>query len=468
MSGVVMFWRIVQKEVLLHLKEARFVWVVGLFCGLVLLGLGLMSRDYSRRLQGYQTSVAAERRQIFSVDGSESILRQVRALVNDRGIYAFRPPRALGALVSGLEGATPTQVHVSDRWSWARQASETFYRNPLLGLFPRPDYAYIVGSILSLVALFFMFDSVCGEKVSGTLKLVMSTGVGRDRVLLGKWAGAMLTLGTPFLLATGIGVVLGVMVGGIPLDGVSLVRIAGIVGLALVYLSVFVTLGLVISVLTSRPSSSLLICLAVWVGATVVLPNMLASIGRILSPAPTFQQIRMRKRAIDQERAEQNARLARLVESGGITEEERQRRQEALREESEAEQGRIDAGYLRQLDEQIEVSRALSRVSPAACLTYAAAELADTGLRFYRRTHEGYGQYRKVFREYAQRLKREAGEDKLDKNWLKPEEVPMLVFPSERLEEAFEAVTTEVMVLLLFQVLAFAGAYVGFLRYDVR
>jgi hypothetical protein len=43
-------------------------------------------------------------------------------------------------------------MHVSDRWSWARQAS--FYRNPLLGLFPRTDYAYIVGSILSLVALY--------------------------------------------------------------------------------------------------------------------------------------------------------------------------------------------------------------------------------------------------------------------------------------------------------------------------
>lgn len=462
-----MFVRLVRKEVLLHVREARFVWVAGFFCGLVLLGLGLMSRDYSRRLEGYQTSVAAERRQVFSVDAGETILRQVRELVNGRGIYAFRPPRALGPLASGLEGATPTQIHVSDRQVWARQASERFYQNPLLSLFPRPDYAYIVGAVLSLVALFFTFDAICGEKVNGTLKLTMSTGVSRDRLLLGKWAGAMLTLGGPFLLATGMGMVLLSLVGRIPLGDASLVRVAGIVGLAFVYLSVFVTLGLAISVLARRPSSALLICLAVWVGTTVVLPNMLASLGRVLSPVPTFQQVRMQKRAIDQERAAQNARLARLVESGGITGEERERRQEALREASEAEKGRIDAGYLRQLDGQIEVSRALSRASPAACLTYAAAELADTGLRFYRRTHEGYAQYRKAFRAYAQRLKQEAGADELDKDWLKPEEVPVLAFHSRGLAEAFGAVTVEVMVLVLFQVLAFVGAYVGFLRYDV-
>ena len=36
--------------------------------------------------------------------------------------------------------------------------------------------------------------------------------------------------------------------------------------------------------LARRPSLSLLICLAVWVGVTVVLPDLLALLGRVLSP----------------------------------------------------------------------------------------------------------------------------------------------------------------------------------------
>ena len=57
-----MLWRIAQKEILLHVRESRFLWVAGLFCGLVVLGTALMSRDYARRLETYHTSLSAERR----------------------------------------------------------------------------------------------------------------------------------------------------------------------------------------------------------------------------------------------------------------------------------------------------------------------------------------------------------------------------------------------------------------------
>ena len=100
-----MLLQIIHKEVLLHVRGARFVWVAGLFCGLVFLGLALMSQDYGRRLEDYQTSLAAERRELLSVDDKETIPRQVRSLTGDRGVYAFRPPRPLGPLVSGLESA---------------------------------------------------------------------------------------------------------------------------------------------------------------------------------------------------------------------------------------------------------------------------------------------------------------------------------------------------------------------------
>ena len=452
----------------MHLKEARFAWVAGLFCGLVLLGLVLMSLDYSRRLHGYQASLAAERQQMFSVDGSEPIRRQVRGLTNSRGVYAFRSPQVLGALASGWEPFTPTQIHVSDTRSWSRQANETFYRNPLLSLFPRPDLSYIVASILSLVALFFTFDAICGEKERGTLKLVLSMGVSKDRLLVGKWAGTILTLGIPFVLAAASGLSLFVLIGDVAFDAALLVRILGIVVIALVYLSLFVTLGLMVSVLVSRPASSLLICLALWVGVTFALPNVLASTGKFLSPTPAFQQIKMRKRALDLERREEEKRLAVLVENGTISDEERKRRRENLRQESATEKRRIDRSYSRQLARQVEVSQAVSRASPTACFVYAAAELSDTGLGFYRRTHEAYDLYRTAFGDYARNLKHKADSDQLGEDWLRAHEIPLLTVRSQGLGEAFGALTTDLIVLLLFQLGAFITAYVGFLRYDAR
>ncbi|MDP6780069.1 MAG: ABC transporter permease subunit [Candidatus Latescibacteria bacterium] len=461
-----MLLRIAQKEILLHVRESRFLWVAGLFCGLVVLGTALMSRDYARRLETYHTSLSAERRETFAVDGSQSIPRQVRALVNDRGIFAFRRPQELAPLASGLESATPTQIHVSDTRSWSRQANESNYQNPLLGLFPRPDFSYVVASILSLVALFFTFDAVCGEKWSGTLRLMMSTAVSRDRVLVGKWIGSMVTLGIPFVLAILLGMVLLIVIGGVTPSGPTLARMAGIAGLGLLYLSLFVTIGLAVSVLARRPSSSLLICLTLWVASTLVLPNLLASVGRRLRPAQSYQQ--MQKRGIDREVREEYARLRRENREKKISDEERQRLGRLGWEEGEAEKGRIAEAYLRSTGAQVTVSQALSRASPAACLTYAASELADTGLGYYQRAQAAYAQYRRDFREYARRLRREADEEKLQSDWLQAEEIPALTIRSSTLGETVDAIATEVIVLALVQVLAFAVAYVGFLRYDVR
>ena len=463
-----MLWRIAQKEILLHVRESRFLWVAGLFCGLVVLGTALMSRDYARRLETYHTSLSAERRETFAVDGSQSIPRQVRALVNDRGIFAFRPPQVLAPLASGLEPATPTQIHVSDTRTWSRQANESHYRNPLLGLFPRPDFSYVVASILSLVALFFTFDAVCGEKRSGTLRLMMSTAVSRDRVLVGKWIGSMVTLGIPFVLAIVLGMVLLVAIGGVIPSESTLARMTGIAGLGLLYLSLFVTIGLAVSVLARRPSSSLLICLTVWVASTVVLPNLLASVGRRLQPAQSYQQMQMQKREIDRELSAESARLRQANRDKKISDEERQRLWLLAWEKGEAEKGRIAEVYLRSTGAQVAVSQALSRASPAACLIYATSELADTGLGFYQRAQTAYAQYRRDFRDYARRLKREASEDKLKADWLVAGEIPALTIRPSTLGETVDAIATEVIVLALLQALAFAWAYVGFLRYDVR
>ena len=60
----------------------------------------------------------------------------------------------------------------------------------------------VVATLFSLVALFFTYDSLTGEKADGTLKLVFSTAASRAQILAGKWAGTFLTLAVPFLLAT--------------------------------------------------------------------------------------------------------------------------------------------------------------------------------------------------------------------------------------------------------------------------
>ena len=462
------FGHIVRKEVLLHLREARFIWVAGLLCGLVVLSFLLMGADYAERVDQYLESVAEGRRDVLDADASVSVLGQVRRLVNDKGVFAFRPPKPLSVMASGLEEMSPRHVHVSDRQNWSRQASEAFYSNPLSKLFPRPDFASVVASVLSLVGLFFAFDAVCGEKAGGTLRLAMSASVGRPSVLLAKWAGALLIAGVPFVASAATGAVLYATGTGLDLSLENLVRMIAIVLLAAVYLSLFVTMGLLVSTLVKRPAAALLICLAAWVGLTVVVPNLAASAGSLLAPTASIQEVQLKKRGINREWSEAAAGLRRQVRAGTLTEEDRQRQQEVLRAKAEEERLRLDEAYLAELGVQVQTSTLLARLSPASCLTFGAVNLADTGLAHYKAVHEGFKRYRTQFAEYAGRLKREAGDDRLTGDWAIQNPPPELVVAKADLETSLDAVVIDVCILALWQVILFAAAYVRFLRYDVR
>ena len=54
------------------------------------------------------------------------------------------------------------------------------------------DWVFIIGGLLSLMALLFTFDAFIGEKERGTLRLVMAQSLPRHTLLLGKFLGAML------------------------------------------------------------------------------------------------------------------------------------------------------------------------------------------------------------------------------------------------------------------------------------
>ena len=93
----------------------------------------------------------------------------------------------------------PTQVHTAQ--FNARTIDEQRYRNPVLALFDSPDLGYVVNIVVSLLALMFVFDAICGEKERGTLKIVLANAVPRDSIILGKWIGGFVSLTAPFLVS---------------------------------------------------------------------------------------------------------------------------------------------------------------------------------------------------------------------------------------------------------------------------
>lgn len=182
-----MFFLTVGKEIVHNILSFRFVVTYALLFCLVLMAMFLMTNDYQRRLQEFSTADGKVRENLAELVKIEDPAEQFQR-IRRADFSALRRPTPLSLLALGLEGSLPTQVSSQSHF-FVSSSDDRLGRNVLFDIFQTPDFVYVVNVVMSLLALLFVFDSVCGEKEQGTLKLLLSNSVPRDSVLLGKWVG---------------------------------------------------------------------------------------------------------------------------------------------------------------------------------------------------------------------------------------------------------------------------------------
>ena len=147
--------------------------------------------------------------------------------------------------------------------------------NSFLNIFASIDIVFIFEVVLSLLALIFAYDALAGERERGTLRLVLTHPVRRGHILLAKYISAMLCLLVPLIMSLLLAVILLTTSTSIALRTDDFLSIGGIVLSSLVYLSVFYLIGLLISAVTRRTSTALMLSMFVWGFLVLVYPNMI-------------------------------------------------------------------------------------------------------------------------------------------------------------------------------------------------
>lgn len=461
-----MLLSLIYKEIVNNVLSLRFMVTFVLFFVLTLASVYTMASDYERTRTIHEASVSQHRDVITDIAGAEDEDNRFHELLyGGGGIYGDRAPAPLSVFVKGLERSLPSQVNVS-LWQ-SRKVQEDRYENPLLRLFATPDYAYIINIVISLLALLFVFDAICGEKEKGTLKLLLANSVPRDLVLLGKWIGGFASLAVPLLVSLFSAVLYLVLIGSVPLENEFIARLGWVVAVSLMYVSVFFALGMMISTATHKASTALLVSLFVWVCWILVVPNLAAVAAKFLSPVPTPQKIESEKMAIDRESQIRRERVWATNLGYGKRAEQLI---EQIDDDGEKRKERIDAFYEDKLREQIEWSRNLSRLSPSASYVYAATDLAGTGLGLYGAFRGSYQRFVEEFVEWGNEWDtkyHDNDDDYPEENWLSPDNLPSWKLVAPRLDDTVTMAMTDILLLLVFNVLFFMLAYAFFLRYDV-
>ena len=145
-------------------------------------------------------------------------LRQMEGLtdwLSVREHRIFLPPQPLAALVGGVSNDIGRTTEVRARGELGATGSR-FSDDPIYAVFRFLDLEFLFQIVLSLFAILFAYDAICGEMERGTLRLSFANAVPKDTYILGKLIGMLTAIVVPLLVPFLIGCAL------LPLLGVPM------------------------------------------------------------------------------------------------------------------------------------------------------------------------------------------------------------------------------------------------------
>ena len=489
-----MIWHIAKREVLDNLTRFRFALTLSLVMVLMVMNaVVFVSSQYPRRVTEHSQDT---NRAITSLKERSSNLSEL-AVKGPGNLY--KPPSPLAFIATGEDANLPKRVEgastggygidvsnpdYSFRYSWSENwqlqyPQDTSRKNDSLPNFTELDWTFIIGLVMSFMAILFTYDAISGERETGTLSLLMANSVSRATVLLAKFIGAFLTI----LLPLFIGILLNLIVVNasklMSLDGSEWARIGIIIVISAIYISIFLWLGLFISSQFTNSSSSLLVLLLIWIMFVVLIPNTMGVLASGFQQVPSRNEISRIQKAKEEEIDDRHKEGNRLYRPGSPS--DQPPKIEVLRMWADYLNERADTksrGHDEHLNKQfaqVAFTQQITRLSPAAIYKYAVESLAGTGFARHKRFVQQARRYRQQFVDFIKSEDRGDNESPhvyLVKEGLSQKPVAFNSIPkfSDELtvDITFKGALVDLMLLISLALLLFMAAVLAFLRSDVK
>ncbi len=419
-----MFGTIIKKEIRENLYSYKFLVVFILLTVLFGTSLFVMYKDYRLRQENYE---------ILRPKSNQPI--------------AITPPNPLSIFVKGLDESMGRSFEIRFGGQIGVGSKQQSI-NSLFRLFTTPDLLFVIKVVSALCVMLFAFDMISGEKETRTLALSLSNHVRRSTVLLGKWIGGFVSFIIPFITLFLAGAIVISFSPHVQFGFTDWIRIAAFLFFSLCYLAFFFTLGMLISTLTHEPASSLVISLFAWAVLIFIIPNLGNTLARQLVKVQSVEQLEMKRSHIwIKEVFTMNLNRGKTVNAPVNY-------QSRINDEND----RLMENYRGQFSRLVSLSKAISRISPAAAFTYLSTEIAGTGIDDEIRLKEAVVRFKNAI-------------------WAMPTnsngdlvgEFPPFSFERGTVSQNFGGDgLVNIVIILLYLLLAYAGSYTAIIRYDVR
>ena len=485
---------IIAREFLNNILNLRFM--VGLvLCVIITVAcVIILSHDYRQEMEDYYIRVNLQDEFLSNYAYRAGLFRM---------IPRQKPPERFRPLIIGISGD---------------ENVESLDDNPLPILFPPFDFLFIVTIIMSLLAILFSYDTISGERQSGTLRLVIANSISRTKILFGKLVGGAASLLIPFILSLLVGALYISINPSIQWDGSAWAELALLTAASITFITLFYLLGLMVSTFSRYSTTSILNCLFLWILLILVIPNMCPYISAQLYRIPSIKETQRRDEEIERhslkvarELMKESAKKFRgnygklfsefeSMKFGGVgllidakpehrkaaqqradADPEFKAMMDAFREEGE--KAREELIRIREESDmlwedletraalQTKLAKNLACISPFANFVYVARDLTGTGLRSLEHFEQTKDEYKNQLRPYFNKKIQDAREKNPEfeeESLIDVSDRPRFVFKEEALKDKLNEILPYWGILVLFNVVFFVSAFAGFMRYDVR
>ena len=475
-----MIWHITKRELYDNLNSLRFALATVLLLGLMLTNAIVHLREHPKRVQEYHEAVAEYQTGLAS-HAEDSLYK----LAEQGPGYLDKKPSDLRFCAEGGEAFLPNYAAGGyHRWGHGGQPPlESFWILGYPSVTPdlhnvRPnvtkvDWGFIIGYVLSLIALLFTFDSISHEREQGTLRLMFANSIPRHTVLIGKFLGALISINIPFTLAVLVNLLMISTSSDVHLDAEAWGRLGFIFFISLLYIGLFLALGLLVSARVQRSAVSLVILLLAWVTLVVFMPSTLVSIAGRSGSSKSALGFSERSAQLGEELQREYYAAAYQPDSGKSWTQKLQAAGEYVTKDA-AQQERLHEERLKQRISQVRRARAITQISPVTIFQHLLESFAGTGFERHLQFLENVKSYARQYREFI------ADTDQADPESLhifgvragmsqkpvSPEAIPKFE-DTLSLSKDFNIAAIELLLLALFVVVLLSGAYLAFVQVEI-
>ena len=496
-------WLVIQREFVSNVLTSRFM--IGFLICLMSTAAAVFVqvKDYEKRLAAYHTAVQEYQETAQTWDLYSQINPKTHRKPNPLSIFNVGMEKS-GADMVSIDLATPI---------WEKAAQKHGSDNPFFSIFLAIDAFFVFKIILSALAILFAYNTISGEHEDGTLKLVLSNPIPRDTLVVGKYLGGMFSLFPMVVISFTIGILIAHASPATDFNSADLLRLVAVLILSLLYVSTCYLLGMLLSVWTKEATTTLILSMFIW-GILTILHSNIATFTVMKFPPyqpqaekEILQQIQQKWEDFREERDayilkkwgyEHPASAVSPISDGNFL--------VAMYTSSPKEIGYSEFYYIQQIHivdvskfqevlgyqeplridyadqaealliqrEQVEernkqFAKDISRFSFADAYRFAVGTITDTDTASY---HDFIRQSRRYKRQVVDYL---TGRNAFSaRAWFSSDQgaaefidIPVFQNIHTSLFQSFSRASSDILILLAWNVVLLIGVYVSFLRYDM-